>query len=376
MKNISYRAFDYKHKGTHHAYNQDFTSVRSMKDGSVIAAIADGCSSEILSGVGGYFLCDSITGSLCEKFNPLFSGTSSGRYRKSKLCRLTGEEVKGMIDTLVSDKLSYLCDGFRYALRRSYPILEDLEVPAHLFACTLIVVIALSDGTTYIYHIGDGVVLGRRADKTVEVLSEPKNIGSQCRTYFASDYDFASNVVFTECKGGGYNDYFMTTDGWDKALTNGEDTSSNLKALLTSLVEYKCTCREDFTNALEEARENLKSFSLSRVDDDMSCVWITREHNHVILNNDGDVSVAVMSTNPDKYMVRKADFGKTKVVIRIKKVKEKNVKPAKGVVSFISDKTKKCKSQPSCGKRDNKPSHVKGGIHEKTIVAVKKEPEP
>lgn len=319
MKNIQYKALEFKRRGANHkcSYNQDYTSVRSMTNG-IIAAVADGCSSEVLSGIGAYFICEAIT----DYFSEIEINISDAPTKK----------IKSIIDNIISNNLNYLCDSIKSISDLNGSKYHSQYVPAHIFSCTIIVAISFNNGRQIIYHIGDGVVLGLRKDNNeVDVLSSGKNIGEQSRTYFATDFDFSDNVFIDEYINGTYIDLFLTTDGLQKAFTDGNDTLSNLKALLKNLSDYGSTTAEEFNTNINKAIESVKKISPSRVGDDISCIWISESYSKEIFNTNSSISVTVKSKPGEAYEVTHFSFKNSKVVMKFKK----QLTPPKPLPGFI-----------------------------------------
>lgn len=357
-KNKKYKALEFKHSGGNHteSYNQDYTSVRSKLDGSIFAAIADGCSSEPLSGFGAYFICEAITSFFCETETDIYA--------------MPVEDIKHLIDQIISNKLNYLCDSVLKVTERYQPVYDNNEdyyycayIPPRIFACTLIVALSLSNSRQIIYHIGDGVVLGLNNDgKTVDVLSEGRNIGSQCRTFFATDSDFTENGVIKEFTNHTYTDLFLTTDGLQKALANGPDTISNLMELLTSLADYGSTFEETFNESMTSAViDPIKKSAPDRLADDISCIWISEQNVKEIFNNDSSIAVTVKTKADSLHEVTNYSFNKSKLVIKLKKKKSQPEKKHKIEKKVRAEKKVKAKKKLSdvMAKREHNHTKIK-----------------
>lgn len=290
--------FQITHSGNYHRKIgqecQDFTLVKHIGANSVIAVVLDGCSEAVFG-----------------KLGAVTAGTAVTDYFT--------DSTKSDIDSM--DEIDFgniaLCVARSSIVKLSKKSGIDIEE----FSTTMLAVL-IHKNTIFTAHIGDGFIAAVDKYGKTRILSESVNIDDDLsRTYFITDSDALSHLACKKYKRK-FNNIFISTDGFEKAMSDGD--YSYIKEAISNLSLADIKNNYELSKFL---RGTIEASAPERLEDDLGIVWLKNIMKDKVLAKvkDGAFECTVASSGRSFESWNFSSVKKRKKTVTIKLKKSENL---------------------------------------------------
>lgn len=237
--------FQMTHSGNYHrkigVECQDFTSVKHIGADSVIAVVLDGCSEAVFGKPG---------------------AVTAGMAVTDYFTDITKADIDSMDETDFGNIA--LC----VARSSVFKLSKKTGIAVEEFSTTMLAVL-IHKNKIYTAHIGDGFIAAVDKYGKTRILSESVNIDDDLsRTYFVTDSDALSHLVCRKFKRK-YNNIFISTDGFEKAMSDGD--YSYIKEAISNLSSADIKNNYELSQFL---KGTIEASAPERLEDDLGIVWL------------------------------------------------------------------------------------------------------
>ncbi|MGN1432341.1 MAG: protein phosphatase 2C domain-containing protein [Ruminococcus sp.] len=279
------------HSGNYHRETglecQDFTAVKHIGANSVIAVVLDGCS-----------------GAVFGKLGAVTAGTAVTDY----FTDCSEADIDSMDETDFGNIA--LCIARNSVFKQSKKTGIDVEE----FSTTMLAVL-VHKNKIFTAHIGDGFIAAVDRYGKTHILSESANIDDDLsRTYFITDRDALTHLVCRKFKRK-YNNVFISTDGFEKAMSDGD--YSYIKEAISNLSFADVKNNYELSHFL---KGTIEASAPERLEDDLGIVWLVdlMKDKYVTKVKDDSFECTVVSSGRSSESWNLSSVKKRKKVITIK----------------------------------------------------------
>lgn len=287
--------FQMTHSGNYHrkigVECQDFTSVKHIGADSVIAVVLDGCSEAVFGKPG---------------------AVTAGMAVTDYFTDITKADIDSMDETDFGNIA--LC----VARSSLFKLSKKTGIAVEEFSTTMLALL-IHKNKIYTAHIGDGFIAAVDKYGKTRILSESVNIDDDLsRTYFVTDSDALSHLVCRKFKRK-YNNIFISTDGFEKAMSDGD--YSYIKEAISNLSSANIKNNYELSQFL---KGTIETSAPERLEDDLGIVWLANlmKDKHVAKVKDDlfECTVASLGRSSESWNFSSVKKGKKSITIKLKKI--------------------------------------------------------
>lgn len=287
--------FQMTHSGNYHrkigVECQDFTSVKHIGADSVIAVVLDGCSEAVFGKPG---------------------AVTAGMAVTDYFTDITKADIDSMDETDFGNIA--LC----VARSSVFKLSKKTGIAVEEFSTTMLAVL-IHKNKIYTAHIGDGFIAAVDKYGKTRILSESVNIDDDLsRTYFVTDSDALSHLVCRKFKRK-YNNIFISTDGFEKAMSDGD--YSYIKEAISNLSSADIKNNYELSQFL---KGTIEASAPERLEDDLGIVWLVNlmkdKHVAKVKDDSFECTVASSGRSSESWNLSSVKKGKKSITIKLKKI--------------------------------------------------------